>query len=112
MWNLNGFPLPKGFGLSLLSTLLFVLPPLLEIQQIKPIVIFRRDMEGVPKPWKEWWREQRASLAAGLLICLGLAGMASFLIDANWAIAGRVGGWFVGGLIGALALLPVFRGAC
>ena len=95
----------EGFGLSLLSTLLFVLPPLLEIRQIKPIVIFRRDMEGVPKPWREWWREQRASLAAVLLICLGLAGMAAFLIDANWAVAARVGGWFVGGLIGALLLL-------
>ena len=95
----------EGFGLSLLSTLLFVLPPLLEIPQIKPIVIFRRDMEGVPKPWREWWREQRASLAAALLICLGLAGMAAFLIDANWAVAARVGGWFVGGLIGALLLL-------
>ena len=95
----------EGFGLSLLSTLLFVLPPLLEIRQIKPIVIFRRDMEGVPKPWRTWWREQRASLAAVLLICLGLAGMAAFLIDANWAVSARVGGWFVGGLIGALLLL-------
>jgi len=95
----------EGFGLALLSTLLFVLPPLLEIRQIKPILIFRRDMEGVPKPWKVWWREQRASLGAGLLICLGLAGMASFLIDANWAVAARVGAWFVGGLIGALVLL-------
>jgi len=95
----------EGFGLSLLSTLLFVLPPLLEIRRIKPILIFRRDMEGVPKLWKERWLEQRASLAAGLLICLGLAGMAAFLIDASWAVAARVGAWFVGGLIGALALL-------
>jgi len=95
----------EGLGLSLLSTLLFVLPPLLEIRQIKPILIFRRDMEGVAKPWKERWREQRVSLAAILLICLGLAGMASFLIDANWRDAARVGAWFVGGLLGALLLL-------
>lgn len=95
----------EGLGLSLLSTLLFVLPPLLGIRQIKPILIFRRDMEGVAKPWKERWAEQRASVAAVLLICLGLAGMASFLIDANWVVAARVGGWFVGGLIGALLLL-------
>jgi putative ABC transport system permease protein len=95
----------EGLGLSLLSTLLFVLPPLLEIRQIKPILIFRRDMEGVPKSWGVWWAEQRASLGAGLLICLGLGGMASFLIDANWRDAARVGGWFVGGLIGALVLL-------
>ncbi len=95
----------EGFGLSLLSTLLFVLPPLLEIRQIKPILIFRRDMEGVPKAWGERWREQRASAAAMLLICFGLAGMAAFLIDANWRDAARVGGWFVGGLIGALLLL-------
>jgi putative ABC transport system permease protein len=101
----------EGFGLALLSTLLFVLPPLLEIRQIKPILIFRRDMEGVAKPWKLWWREQRASLAAGLLICLGLAGMASFLIDANWADATRIGAWFVGGLIGALLLLAALSWA-
>jgi len=97
----------EGFGLSLLSTLLFVLPPLLSIRQIKPILIFRRDMEGVAKPWSVRWREQRASVAAILLICLGLSGMASFLIDANWRDAARVGGWFVGGLIGALVLLLV-----
>lgn len=97
----------EGLGLSLLSTLLFVLPPLLGIRQIKPILIFRRDMEGTPKSWGEWWREQRASLAAGLLICLGLAGMASFLIDANWRDAARVGLWFVGGLLGALLLLAI-----
>jgi len=95
----------EGLGLALLSTLLFVLPPLLEIRQIKPILIFRRDMEGTPKPWSLRWREQRASIAAGLLICLGLAGMASFLIGENWMVAARVGAWFVGGLIGALLLL-------
>ena len=33
--------------------------------------------------------------------------MASFLIDANWRDASRVGGWFVGGLIGALLLLAL-----
>lgn len=99
------FSIAEGLGLSLLSTLLFVLPPLLEVRQIKPILIFRRDMEGVPKPWGQWWREQRAPLAAVGLICLGLAGMAAFLIDANWNVAARVGGWFVGGLIGALLLL-------
>ncbi len=95
----------EGLGLSLLSTALFVLPPLLEIRQIKPILIFRRDMEGVPKPWALRWREQRAALAAGLLICLGLAGMAAFLIDSDIRNALRVGAWFVGGLIGALLLL-------
>ena len=95
----------EGFGLALLSTMLFVLPPLLEIRQIKPILIFRRDMEGVAKPWREVWRERRAAAGAILLICLGLAGMASFLIDASWVVAAKVGGWFVGGLIGALLLL-------
>jgi putative ABC transport system permease protein len=40
-----------------------------------------------------------------LLICIGLAGMASFLIDANFATSAKVGGWFVAGLIGALLLL-------
>ncbi|MBM3782797.1 MAG: FtsX-like permease family protein [Acidobacteria bacterium] len=96
----------EGLGLSLLATLLFVLPPLLSIRQIKPILIFRRDMEGVrtslPARWKQW----RASIAAGLLICIGVAGMASFLIDApNVQVAARIGGWFVGGLTGALLLL-------
>lgn len=96
----------EGFGLSILSTLLFVLPPLLSIRQIRPILIFRRDMEGVPAPLKERWKQWRAPIAAGLLICFGVAGMASFLIDApNLQIAARIGGWFVGGLIGALLLL-------
>ncbi|MBI2689230.1 MAG: FtsX-like permease family protein [Acidobacteria bacterium] len=101
----------EGMGLSLLSTLLFVLPPLLSIRQIKPILIFRRDMEGTPKGWRTWWKEQRASIGAMVLICIGLAGMASFLIDSQIRDAARIGMWFVGGLIGALLLLAALSWA-
>jgi putative ABC transport system permease protein len=101
----------EGLGLALLSTFLFVLPPLLGIRQVKPVLIFRRDMEGAPLSLSERWRQWRAAIAATLLIFFGLAGIAIFLIDAGWALSARLGGWFVAGLAGAFLILIVLSWA-
>lgn len=95
----------EGMGLAIMGTLLFVLPPLLGIRQVKPVLIFRRDMEAPRAGWAAQWKRWRAAAGAGFLICLGISWMAAFLIDANWRDAARVGGWFVGGLAVSLLLL-------
>src|SRR5215475_6074627 len=40
-------PIIQGMAIGLLTTLLFTLPPLLSISQIRPALIFRRNMEEV-----------------------------------------------------------------
>jgi putative ABC transport system permease protein len=95
----------EGMGLAILGTLLFVLPPLLGIRDVKPVLIFRRDMDAPRAGFEAQWMRWRAALGAGAMVCLGIAGMAAFLIDANWRDAARVGGWFVGGMVVSLLLL-------
>jgi putative ABC transport system permease protein len=95
----------EGLGLAVLSTLLFTLPTLLSVRQIRPIVILRRDMEGDTPPAGERWKQWRASALAGLLILVGMTGMATVLIDASWKDAFKVSAWFVGGLTFALFAL-------
>jgi putative ABC transport system permease protein len=95
----------EGLGLAVLSTLLFTLPTLLGIRQIRPIVILRRDMEGDTPPAAERWKQWRASAFAGLLILIGMTAMATVLIDANWRDSLKVSAWFVGGLTVALFAL-------
>lgn len=103
--DFDWFSILEGLGLALLSTLLFTLPTLLGIRQIRPIVILRRDMEGEPPPAGQRWKQWRASAGAGLFILVGMIGMATVLIDASWKDAFKVSAWFVGGLAVALLLL-------
>lgn len=101
----------EGLGLALLSTLLFTLPTLLGVRQIRPIVILRRDMDGDAPPAAERWKQWRASLFAGFLILSGMTAMATVLIDANWRDSFRISAWFVGGLTVALFALAGFSWA-
>lgn len=95
----------EGLGLALFSTLLFTLPPLLGIRQIKPILILRRDSDEAPPPWRQRLRRAVAPGLAGLAILAGLGVMASLLIEGQVQSAGRIAAWFVGGLAASLLLL-------
>jgi putative ABC transport system permease protein len=95
-----------GLGLTagLLTTLLFTLPPLLDIRKVRPILILRRNVEESDDPFvTRLGRKIRGSLvqlAASGLILLGLVWLAYRVSDSL-----KVGMVFSGGLVVALLVL-------
>lgn len=88
----------QGLTVGLLTSVLFTLLPLSAIADIKPAVVFRREMaEQNPRPT----RAQRLREAA----LLGAVGLGLALIAA-W-VSGRLswGFWFMGGLTGTVLVL-------
>ena len=81
-----------GLGMGTGLTLLFALWPLLDIRRVPPALILRRDVEARLPGRRPW--------LAGLPIVAGLAALAFWQAGSF-----KVGGLFVGGLAGALALL-------
>ena len=95
-----------GLGTGVLTTLLFCLPPLLDIRNIRPSLVLRRVVEeggGESKArlWKRIWNG-RAQWVAVTIVLLGLAGIATALSD-----SAKVGKWFAIGLAVALCVLLV-----
>jgi putative ABC transport system permease protein len=90
----------EGIGAGLLVALLFTVPPLLAIRDVKPALIFRREMPEVRPPLRARLRKLVPAAGAGALILAGLAAMAAWLAGSV-----KVGAWFAGGLTAALALL-------
>ncbi|MHB1023054.1 MAG: ABC transporter permease [Acidobacteriaceae bacterium] len=97
-----------GIGTGILTTLLFTLPPLLDIRNVRPSLIFRRAVDegeapDTEKRWSFWLgklAKHRAQLLAMLLILAGLAAIATTLSD-----SATVGKWFAVGLLAALIAL-------
>ncbi len=98
----------QGFFAGLLSTLLFTLPPLLSIREIKPNTIFRRDMGESKGTWRERLRKGRIAIACGAIILGGLGILAGWLAGTKLEDAIRLGGWFAIGLAVSLAVLAGF----
>jgi len=90
----------QGVGVGLLVSLLFTIPPLLSIRQIKPAAIFRREMAEVRPPMRVRIQRALPALAAGLVIlaCVGL--IAGWLAESL-----KMGSYFVGGITVSLLLL-------
>ncbi|MBI5083857.1 MAG: FtsX-like permease family protein [Acidobacteria bacterium] len=97
-WN-PSFAL-EGMAAGTLVALLFTLPPLLAIRDVKPALIFRREMAEVKPKLAARLRKQLPAFAAAAVILAGLGGVASWLAESF-----RMGAWFVGGLAVALLLL-------
>ncbi len=103
-------PLGKGLALGLLSTLLFALWPLLTIRDIKPAMIFRRDVVPLVSAtssntelWgKRWETIDRVKVLTSIGIGLGLA-MLSIWQAGSW----MVGMLFIVTFIAAVLLLGV-----
>ena len=85
----------QGLCIGVLVTLLFSLPPLLEIRQVKPILVLRRSDEARRR--FDWMR-----LGAGLLLIVGLFALA------YW-VSGRLDkvGIFMGEVLATALLLNV-----
>jgi putative ABC transport system permease protein len=98
----------QGLTAGLLATLLFTLPPLLSIREIKPNLIFRRDMAGSRGTWRERLARSRTAIACGLLILVGLGLLAGWLSGQKAQDAARLGAWFAGGLTVSLGVLAGF----
>ncbi len=99
-----GFPwrsVAAGLGTGLLTTLLFCLPPLLDVRAIRPVLVLRRLVEQGPSGLREWiaqWWARRVQLGLSVLVVLALGGIAWALSDSV-----KVGGWFA--LLFAIALV-------
>lgn len=99
-----GFPwrsIGAGLGTGLLTTLLFCLPPLLDVRAVRPVLVLRRLVEQAPDGFREWiarWWARRLQLGISALVVIALGGIAWGLSDSV-----KVGGWFA--LLFTIALL-------
>ena len=90
-----------GFGTGLLTTLLFCLPPLLDVRAVRPILVLRRLVEQGPTTVREWfarWWARRLQVGIALVVILALGAIAWALSDSV-----KVGGWFA--LLFSIALI-------
>ena len=98
-----------GLGTGLLTTLLFCLPPLLDVRGVRPVLVLRRLVESGPEATGNWlvrlltwvWM-RRLQLFLSLLVLAALGGIAWALSDSR-----IVGTTFAIGLAGALFVLLV-----
>jgi len=93
-----------GLGAGLLTTLLFTLPPLLDIRGVRPILILRRAVEVSDDPFStrllRKLQGSAAQLGAIALILAGLTFLAARVSDSR-----QIGGFFAGGLVLVLLVL-------
>ena len=93
-----------GLGAGILTTLLFTLPPLLDIRGVRPILILRRAVDEIEQPFfSSIFRRLRKNLVqifAFILILGGLSLIASRVSDSP-----DVGKWFSVGLVTGLLVL-------
>lgn len=87
----------QGMSLGILATLLFTLPPLLNIRNVRPSLVFRRNMSDAGAESRRHWREKVPSWIGSALIFSGFFGVAVWLSQ-SW----RMGSYFMGGLTASL----------
>jgi putative ABC transport system permease protein len=93
-----------GLGAGLLTTLLFTIPPLLDIRGVRPILILRRAVEVSDDPFTtRIARKLRGSIAQLGAIAVILAGL--IFLAARVSDSARVGWIFAGGLVVILLVL-------
>lgn len=103
-----GFPWRSalaGLGTGLLTTLLFCVPPLLDVRAVRPVLVLRRLVEQEPVTSRAWFTRvwsRRLQLGIALLVVVALAGIAWLLTD-----SAMVGSVFAAVLSVALVVLVV-----
>lgn len=94
-----------GLGTGLLTTLLFCLPPLLDVRGVRPVLVLRRMVESGPEGVTGWFARlwaRRLQLGLSILVLAALAGIAWVLSD-----SAMIGTRFAGGLAATLLVLLV-----
>jgi len=90
-----------GLATGLLTTVLFCLPPLLDVRNVRPVLVLRRLVEQGPTGLLGWfarWWTRRLQLGIAALVIVALGGIAWALSDSV-----TVGKWFA--LLFAITLL-------
>ena len=92
-----------GLGTGVLTTLLFCLPPLLDIRKVRPNLVLRRavesgDSEGKASLWMRF-KASRLQWAIAVVIVAALGGIAAALSDSF-----EVGRWFAASLCALLVV--------
>lgn len=95
----------QGLAVGLLATLLFTVPPLLNIRRIHPGAIFRREMEEVKPDWRVRLGQAKFSILAAIAILLGIGGIAGAYTTGGPAASLKTGVYFAGALAISLAIL-------
>lgn len=90
----------QGLSLGILATLLFTLPPLLSIRNVRPSLVFRRDMSDASAESRKHWRDKVPGWLGAVLILAGFCGIAVWL-SGSW----RMGFYFMAGLTVSILLL-------
>ena len=90
----------QGLLVGVLTVLLFTIPPLLGIRNIRPAVIFRREMAAPELTLREWWGRLAGSLFSGILILFFVGVLAAWLSD-----SAETGRYFALGIAAGLAVL-------
>jgi len=94
-----------GVGTGLLTTLLFCLPPLLDVRKVRPVLVLRRLVDHGPDGFTGWlarWWARRLQLAVAAVVVVALGAIAWALSD-----SAKVGAWFAFLFTCALAVLLV-----
>jgi putative ABC transport system permease protein len=92
-----------GLGTGMLTTLLFCLPPLLDIRRVKPNLVLRRQVEAPPEmTLKERWQRRRMQWILTVVILLALAAIAAGLTSSLMVAA-----WFTVALVALLLFITL-----
>ncbi|HXR40060.1 MAG TPA: FtsX-like permease family protein [Terracidiphilus sp.] len=94
-----------GMGTGLLTTLLFCLPPLLDVRAVRPVLVLRRLVEQGPQGVGGWfarWWARRLQLGISAVVVAALGAIAWALSD-----SAKVGTWFAVLFTAALVVLLV-----
>ncbi|MGD0777760.1 MAG: FtsX-like permease family protein [Candidatus Solibacter sp.] len=100
----DAWPAVQGIAVACLVTLLFTLPPLLGIRDIRPALIFRRDVETRRSARR---RGMAPAYLVRVAILLGTGVVAGTLTEGSFSDALRTGGYFALALAIGLALLSL-----
>jgi putative ABC transport system permease protein len=98
-----------GMGTGLLTTLLFCLPPLLDVRGVRPVLVLRRLVEPGPEGIAGWfakWWARRLQLGISVLVIVALGGIAWALSDSP-KVGVRFALFFTAALVVLLALAAV-----
>jgi putative ABC transport system permease protein len=91
-----------AFGTGILTTLLFCLPPLLDVRKIRPSVVLRKTVESDAEKlsWLATLRENKAQWISSVIVLVALGGIAAGLADSM-----LVGKWFTAALCSILIVV-------